>query len=73
MASEQQGSYSSRQSEEILELQPQDKHKSDSPNLANIVELNQTISYMGMMLGDHWQKSQDKTLLSQQTAVGESQ
>ena len=53
MASEQQGSHSSGQSEEIIELQPQDKQKSDSPDLANtLVELNQTISHMGMMLGD---------------------
>ena len=74
MASEQQGSHSSGQSEEIIELQPQDKQKSDSPDLANtLVELNQTISHMGMMLGDLWQKSQDKTLPSQQTAVDESQ
>ena len=74
MASEQQGSHSSGQSEEIIELQPQDKQKSDSPDLANtLVELNQIISHMGMMLGDLWQKSQDKTLPSQQTAVDESQ
>ena len=73
MASGQQGSHSSGQSEAMIELQPQDKQKSDSPDLANtLVELNQTISHMGMMLGDLWQKSQDKTLPSQQTAVDES-
>ena len=74
MASQQQGSHLSGQSEEIIELSPQDKQKSNSPDLANtLVELNQTISHMGMMLGDLWQKSQDKTLPSQQTAVDESQ
>ena len=74
MASKQQGSHSSGQSEEIIEPQPEDKHNSDSPDLANtIVESNQTISPMGMMLGDLWQKSQDKTLPSQQAAVDESQ
>ena len=74
MASEQQGSHSSGQTAEITELQPQDKQKSDSPDLANtIVELNQTISHMGIMLGEIWQKSQDKDLPSQQPDVDESQ
>ena len=74
MASQQLGLHSSGQSEKIIELPPQDKQKSDSPDLANtLVELNQTISHMGMMLGDLWQKSQDKTLSSQQTAIDESQ
>ena len=74
MASQQQGSHSSGQSEEIIELPPQGKQKSDSHDLANtLVELNQSTSHMGMMLGDLWQKSQDKTLPSQQTAVDESQ
>ena len=74
MASEQQGSHSSGQTAEIIELQHQDKQKSDSPDLANtIVELNQTISHMGIMLGEIWQKSQDKDLPSQQPDVDESQ
>ena len=55
------------------DLEPQDTQQFETPQLAQIVDLNQTMSHMAMMLGDLWQKSQDTNVPLQQPDVEESQ
>ena len=67
-------SQSKDQDEELQLVEPQDKQQSNSPMLAQtLVELNQSMGHMAMMLGDLWQKSQDKDVPVQQTQVEQSQ
>ena len=67
-------SQSKDQNEELHIVEPQDKQQSKTPMLAQtLVELNQTMGHMAMMLGDLWQKSQDKDVPVQQTEVEQSQ
>ena len=62
------------QNKELHIVEPQDKQQSKTPMLAQtLVELNQTMDHMAMMLGDLWQKSQDKDVPVQQTEVEQSQ
>ncbi len=67
-------SQSKDQNEELHIVEPQDKQQSKTPMLAQtLAELNQTMGHMAIMLGDLWQKSQDKDVPVQQTEVEQPQ